>query len=242
MKKQHLAHLDHLEKPSIAWIEPLVKITFFKNNEIIAIFKYKTFFRTYVGWVKFFVTISSYIQSSKMSDILDIVSGLIEVRKPTDSNRSTPLSHIGKIPLNFVITNKFGISALTTLLVRTEYLISSENVTEKQQGTWFNFVVSLADAISGCNNASTPLESVPIQIFNKHCNRIVSLTSDKRLTLEKQIVDSSLLNSWKTYFYFMRNFYSMKNFYFMKNLFVIHKRFASFVNSINSAENVSRIA
>lgn len=40
-----------------------------------------------------------------MSDILDIVSGLIEVVKP-ENNRSTPLSHQGRSPLHFVVSNR----------------------------------------------------------------------------------------------------------------------------------------
>lgn len=46
-----------------------------------------------------------YVQTSSMSDILEIVTGLVEVVRQENS-RSTPLSHQGKAPLYFVLLNK----------------------------------------------------------------------------------------------------------------------------------------
>lgn len=45
-----------------------------------------------------------YIETCTTTDILDIISGLVEVVKQ-ENNRSTPLSHIGKQPLYFVVSN-----------------------------------------------------------------------------------------------------------------------------------------
>lgn len=53
-----------------------------------------------------------YIQSCNMIDILDIVSGLVEVIKQENS-RSTPLSHQGKAPLYFVLLHKVSILVLS---------------------------------------------------------------------------------------------------------------------------------
>lgn len=47
-----------------------------------------------------------YVQTSTMSDILDIVTGLVEVVRQENNSRSTPLSHQGKAPLYFVLLNK----------------------------------------------------------------------------------------------------------------------------------------
>ncbi|XP_044260378.1 protein PAT1 homolog 1 [Tribolium madens] len=131
-----------------------------------------------------------YIQTSTMSDILEIVTGLVEVIRQENS-RSTPLSHQGKAPLYFVLLNKFGVSALVTMLIRTEYLISSETATEKQQNDWSNFLVSWAELTGVVSKVATPIEPVPIQIFNKHCNRFENLTPDKKSQLEKHFVDSN---------------------------------------------------
>lgn len=46
-----------------------------------------------------------YVQSSNMSDVLEIVTGLVEVVRQ-ENHRSTPLSHVGKSPLYFVLLNK----------------------------------------------------------------------------------------------------------------------------------------
>lgn len=47
-----------------------------------------------------------FVEGCSMSDILEIVSSLVEVFRQETSNRSTPLSHIGKSPLYFVLLNK----------------------------------------------------------------------------------------------------------------------------------------
>jgi DNA topoisomerase 2-associated protein PAT1 len=131
-----------------------------------------------------------YIQTSTMADILDIVTGLVEVIRQENS-RSTPLSHQGKAPLYFVLLNKFGVSAIVTMLIRTEYLISSETASEKQQNDWSNFLVSWAELTGVVSKVATPIESIPIQIFNKHCNRFENLTPEKKSQLERHVVDSN---------------------------------------------------
>ncbi|XP_057670129.1 protein PAT1 homolog 1 [Diorhabda carinulata] len=137
---------------------------------------------------KFYPFLKRYIQSSNMSDILDIVTGLVEVVRQ-ENNRSTPLSHVGKSPLYFVLLNKFGVSALVVLLIRVECLLSSDSVTEKQQNTWSNFLVSWAQQIETVNKIPTPIDTIPAPIFDKHCNRFNILKFDKRSLLEKYFVD-----------------------------------------------------
>lgn len=81
-----------------------------------------------------------------------------------------------------------------TMLVRSEYLISSDNCNEKQQSDWFNFVVSWSDTLPIVVNVATPIEQIPMQIFTKHCNRINLLTPEKRALFEvKFLVDNSLI-------------------------------------------------
>ncbi|KAJ8956123.1 hypothetical protein NQ318_016578 [Aromia moschata] len=139
---------------------------------------------------KLFPFFKKYIHASSMSDVLDIVTGLVEVVRQ-ENNRSTPLSHVGKSPLYFVLLNKFGVSALVVLLIRTEYLISSEVTTEKQQNDWSNFLVSWAQQTETVSKVAMPLELIPSQIFNKHCNRFNNLKAEKRSLLEKHFVDSN---------------------------------------------------
>lgn len=135
-----------------------------------------------------------YIQICKMSDILEIATNVTEVVRQENNNRSTPLSHQGKTPLHFIIGNKFGISSLVTMLVRSEYLVSSENCSEKQQSDWFNFVISWSDTLSIVVNVASPIEQIPMQIFTKHCNRISLLTADKRALFEaKLLVDGGMI-------------------------------------------------
>lgn len=147
-----------------------------------------------------------------MSDILEIATNVTEVVRQENNNRSTPLSHQGKTPLHFIIGNKvrfkfnlmyrinniqffqFGISSLVTMLVRSEYLVSSENCSEKQQSDWFNFVISWSDTLSIVVNVASPIEQIPMQIFTKHCNRISLLTADKRALFEaKLLVDGGMI-------------------------------------------------
>lgn len=82
-------------------------------------------------------------------------------------------------------------SALATTLVRTEYLISSGNATEKQQNDWTTFMISWADISTNVSNVATSIELIPLQIFTKHCNRITTLTVDKKSTLQKYFVDAN---------------------------------------------------
>ncbi|XP_063929726.1 protein PAT1 homolog 1 [Zophobas morio] len=139
---------------------------------------------------KFHPFFKRYIQTCTMGDILDIVTGLVEVIRQENS-RSTPLSHQGKAPLYFVLLNKFGVSALVTMLIRTEYLISSETATEKQQNDWSNFLVSWAELTGVVSKVATPLEPIPKQIFVKHINRFENLINDKKSNLEKHFVDTN---------------------------------------------------
>ncbi|CAH0548821.1 unnamed protein product [Brassicogethes aeneus] len=129
-----------------------------------------------------------YIRNSQMSDILEIVTGLVEVIRQENS-RSTPLSHQGKPPLYFVLLNKFGVSSLVTMLLRTEYLISTEAATEKQQLDWSNFLVSWADQSAVVAKIASPMESIPAQIFAKHCARFANFTCDKVALITKFFVD-----------------------------------------------------
>lgn len=132
-----------------------------------------------------------FIQVSDMNVILDIVSNLLEVLSP-DNSRGTPISCQGKPPLYFIVANKFGVSALAMIFVRTEYLISSGNASEKQQTDWFNFVVCWAESLLVPKLVLvTPLEPVPSLIFNKHCDRIGNLTVDRKTLLERWISDGS---------------------------------------------------
>jgi hypothetical protein len=77
------------------------------------------------------------------------------------------------------------------MLIRTEYLISSETASEKQQNDWSNFLVSWAELTGVVSKVATPIESIPIQIFNKHCNRFENLTPEKKSQLERHVVDSN---------------------------------------------------
>ncbi|CAG9861797.1 unnamed protein product [Phyllotreta striolata] len=139
---------------------------------------------------KLYPYLKRYTHSTNMSDIIEIVSGLIEVVKP-DNPRSTPLSHAGKSPLYFVLLNKFGVSALVILLIRVECLISSDSVTEKQENVWSNFLVNLCQQIeSTMNKIPSPIDVIPGPIFNKHCDRFNNvLKAEKRSLLQKYFVD-----------------------------------------------------
>ncbi|XP_072381677.1 uncharacterized protein [Diabrotica undecimpunctata] len=137
---------------------------------------------------KLYPFLKRYVQSSNMSDVLEIATGLVEVVRQ-ESNRSTPLSHVGKSPLYFVLLNKFGVSALVVLLIRAECLLSSDSVTEKQQNTWSNFLVSWAQLTESVSKIPAPIDTIPSPIFDKHCNRFKILKADKRSLLEKYFVD-----------------------------------------------------
>uniref|UniRef100_A0A6P7FZE1 Protein PAT1 homolog 1 n=1 Tax=Diabrotica virgifera virgifera TaxID=50390 RepID=A0A6P7FZE1_DIAVI len=137
---------------------------------------------------KLYPFLKRYVQSSNMSDVLEIATGLVEVVRQ-ESNRSTPLSHVGKSPLYFVLLNKFGVSALVVLLIRAECLLSSDSVTEKQQNTWSNFLVSWAQITESVSKIPSPIDTIPSPIFDKHCNRFKILKPDKRSLLEKYFVD-----------------------------------------------------
>nr|XP_023024721.1 protein PAT1 homolog 1 [Leptinotarsa decemlineata] len=140
---------------------------------------------------KFYPFFKRFVQTCSISDILDIVTGLVEVVRQ-ENNRSTPLSHVGKSPLYFILMNKFGTSALVILLIRVEYLITTDSVSEKQQNNWFNYLTSWAQQTEAVSKLATPIELIPSQIFIKHCNRFNHLKPDKKLLLEKHFVDSDV--------------------------------------------------
>lgn len=132
-----------------------------------------------------------FIQASDITVILDIVSNLLEVLSP-ENNRGTPISCQGKPPLTFIVSNKFGVSALAAMLVRTETLIVENKASEKQQTEWFNFVTGWAETLLVPKLVLvTPIELVPSDIFNRHCNRIGNSTLDKMKLLEKWISNGS---------------------------------------------------
>lgn len=84
---------------------------------------------------------------------------------------------------------QFGTSTLTTLLVKVEEIISSEEATEKQQNDWSNFLLSWAQQTDTVSKVATPIDAIPVQIFSNHCSRFSNLKSDKKLILEKYFVD-----------------------------------------------------
>lgn len=76
------------------------------------------------------------------------------------------------------------------MLVKVEEIISSEEATEKQQNDWSNFVISWAQQTDTVSKVATPIDQIPIQIFNNHCSRLSNLKSDRKLLLEKHFVES----------------------------------------------------
>lgn len=61
-----------------------------------------------------------------------------------------------------------------------------EKATDKQQNDWSNFLLSWAESSAIVANANTtkvatPIELIPLQIFNKHCNRFENLTQKKEV-------------------------------------------------------------
>ncbi|KAL3271461.1 hypothetical protein HHI36_021947 [Cryptolaemus montrouzieri] len=137
---------------------------------------------------KLYPMFKRYIQSVKMSDILDNIHGLTEVTK-LENSRSTPLSHQGKAPLYFVLLNKFGVSAIAALFVRSEFLISTNGATEQQQTAWFNFIQTVADLANQISKIPTPLEGISQTTFHKLCQRIPNLGLDKQVLLSKHFVE-----------------------------------------------------
>nr|XP_022906854.1 protein PAT1 homolog 1-like [Onthophagus taurus] len=130
-----------------------------------------------------------YVQMCTMSDIVDIIASISETVKQDQNSRSTPLHHQGKAPLYFIIGNKLGISTVAMLVVRTEYLLSSDNVTEKQKETWFNFLITLVDLLSSAVNVAHPMDPVPLHILFKHLKRVPFLTPEQIAQLESKIAD-----------------------------------------------------
>lgn len=132
-----------------------------------------------------------FIQVSDMSIILDIVSNLLEVLSP-ETNRGTPISCHGKPPLNFITSNKFGMSALAAILVRVETLISENKTTEKEKTEWFHFVIGWAETLLVPKLLLVaPIERISFDIFSQHCNRIGNLSLDRMRLLEKWISNGS---------------------------------------------------
>ncbi|KAF5301066.1 hypothetical protein FQA39_LY10885 [Lamprigera yunnana] len=132
-----------------------------------------------------------FILVSDMNVIIEIVSNLLELLGP-ENNRGTPFSCVGKPPLNFIVANKFGISALAVILMRVETLITENKTVEKQQTEWSNFVVGWAETLLVPKLALvTPIEFVPSDVFDQHCNRINSLSLERMKLLEKWITIES---------------------------------------------------
>ncbi|CAG9770202.1 unnamed protein product [Ceutorhynchus assimilis] len=133
-----------------------------------------------------------FVQTCTMSEIMDMISGLMEMVKQENS-RSTPLSHAGKAPLYFVVLNKFGVSALICFLMRAEQIFSIVDPTEKQQNAWTEFLVAWVKHSESVSKVAVPLEAIPADIFENHVDRFPKITPDKRASLEKFFVDVHIL-------------------------------------------------
>ncbi|XP_060532824.1 protein PAT1 homolog 1 [Cylas formicarius] len=140
---------------------------------------------------KFYPSFKRYVQNCDLSEILHMTSGLVEVVRQENS-RSTPLSHVGKAPLYFMLLNKFGVSALTVMLVRSELLFSSSH-TEKQTDEWATFLCSWAKHTEIATKVAVPIEPVAPQTFVKHVNRFPSLSAENKASLERYFVETRSL-------------------------------------------------
>nr|CAH7719308.1 unnamed protein product [Callosobruchus chinensis] len=130
---------------------------------------------------KLYPSFKRYVSNSSMADMLEMTSGLTEVVKQENS-RSTPLSHVGKPPLYFVVSNVFGLSALICLLRRVEYLVASDIPTIKQLEEWRAFLTSWAHQAEGRGRAvPEPIETVPKEVFDRHWARFSGLKDAKAL-------------------------------------------------------------
>ncbi|XP_044762800.1 protein PAT1 homolog 1 [Coccinella septempunctata] len=139
---------------------------------------------------KLYPLFKRYTQTVKMENILDNIHGLMETTK-SENNRSTPLGHQSKTPLYFVLMNQFGISAMTAFFVRSELLMSTDEVTDVQQATLFGFIQTVADLLSQIPKIPTPLEGMSQVTLNKLCQRIPNLNPDKTSILRKHFVESN---------------------------------------------------
>ncbi|XP_066257930.1 protein PAT1 homolog 1 [Euwallacea similis] len=137
---------------------------------------------------KLYPHFKKFVQTCTMSDIIDMITGLVEEVKQ-ENNRSTPLSHAGKAPLYFVVLNRFGVSAMVCLFLRAETIFSTVDPTEKQHNDWTNFLISWAKHAESVSKVPVPLEGISSEIFRKHADRFKLLTVDKKATLEKYFVD-----------------------------------------------------
>ncbi|XP_050315635.1 protein PAT1 homolog 1 [Anthonomus grandis grandis] len=143
---------------------------------------------------KLYPYFARFVQTCTMSDIIDMISGLMEVVKP-ENNRSTPLSHVGKAPLYFVVLNKFGVSALICLLVRAEQIFSTVDPTENQLNRWTEFLSAWATHSDSVSKVAVPLTAIPLDVFKRHVDRFNNqLTHDKCMTLKKFYVDINIVN------------------------------------------------
>lgn len=134
-----------------------------------------------------------YVQNCTMSDVLEITSGLVEVVRQ-ENNRSTPLSHVGKVPLYFVVLNKFGVSALVYLFIRTECVFSTEKPSDREREQWSEFLISWAKQAEMVSKVAVPLEPIPTQFFKKHVSRFANVPAEKMAVLEKHFVDIQIIS------------------------------------------------
>ncbi|GLV36973.1 Protein associated with topo II related - 1 [Carabus blaptoides fortunei] len=138
---------------------------------------------------RFFPHFKRFLVVPDMDQILDIVSGLKEVVK-LENSRSTPLGHQSKSPLHFIVSNKFGVSAVTAILQRVDTLLDTSS--EKQAADWSHFLTSLAETLALVGPALVqPLEPITEQTLTRHVDKHGALTPDKRQLLQKAFVDSN---------------------------------------------------
>lgn len=142
-------------------------------------------------FLRFYPHFKQFIQLSEMDVVLEVISKLLVIPS-SENNPGLPLSCHGKPPLNFIVSNKFGTSALANILIRTETLIVENKTGEKQKTEWFHFVINWAETLLVPKLVLvTPMEQIPSTIFTKHCNRIGNLSLDRMKLLEKWISNGS---------------------------------------------------
>lgn len=91
---------------------------------------------------------------------------------------------------NYMFNLQFGVSVLTALIMRTEILMSADGeVTESQKTEWFNFLMYIVEVRRTIKDISSPIESVPEPIFNKHLARYDAITPENKILLLRLFVD-----------------------------------------------------
>ncbi|XP_034941838.1 protein PAT1 homolog 1 [Chelonus insularis] len=130
--------------------------------------------------VRFFPEFYRWIETvNDFSMVLRLAKAFLDSATQTNKNNNSLAS---------AVTNKFGVSVISSLLERAENLYPED---DKLISEWSTFVVTLADTIGSTPPNVAPCQPIAANTLNEHLHRIHGLTIERYAPIESLLTDAN---------------------------------------------------